>query len=107
MPLISILLPYYKKEKYIWKTIHSVLNQSFKNFELIIIFDEYFEKKHSVFEKLKRLKKKDNRIKIILNNRNLGVSVSRNKGLQKAKGEYVAFIDSDDLWTKKKIRNSN
>ena len=103
MPLISILLPYYKKEKYIWKTIRSVLNQSFKNFELIIIFDEYFKKRHEVFEKLKGLKKKDDRIKIILNNKNLGVSASRNKGLQKAKGNYVAFIDSDDLWNKKKL----
>ena len=103
MPFISILLPYYKKEKYIWKTIRSVLNQSFKNFELIIIFDEYFKKRHEVFEKLKGLKKKDDRIKIILNNKNLGVSASRNKGLQKAKGNYVAFIDSDDLWNKKKL----
>ena len=58
MPLVSILLPYYKNEKYVFKTINSILNQTYKNFELIIIFDEYFKIKHNVYDKLLKLKKK-------------------------------------------------
>ena len=58
MPLVSILLPYYNNEKYVFKTINSVLKQTYKRFELIIIFDEYLEIKHNVYNKLLKLKKK-------------------------------------------------
>ncbi len=64
MPLISIILPYYNNEKYIFKTINSVLKQTYKRFELIIIFDEYFKIKHNVYDKLLRLKKKIKRLKL-------------------------------------------
>ena len=57
MPLVSIILPYYNNEKYIFKTINSVLRQTYKRFELIIIFDEYFRIKHNVYDKLLKLKK--------------------------------------------------
>ena len=58
MPLVSILLPYYNNEKYVFKTINSVLKQTYKRFELIIIFDEYFKIKNDVYNKLLKLKKK-------------------------------------------------
>lgn len=103
MPLVSILLPYYNNEKYVFKTINSVLKQTYKRFELIIIFDEYLEIKHNVYNKLLKLKKKNKKIKIILNKKNLGVAISRNIGISKSKGKYIAFIDSDDLWNKKKL----
>ncbi len=103
MPLVSILLPYYNNEKYVFKTINSVLKQTYKRFELIIIFDEYFKIKNDVYNKLLKLKKKNKKIKIILNKKNLGVAISRNIGISKSKGKYIAFIDSDDLWDKKKL----
>ena len=103
MPLVSILLPYYNNEKYVFKTINSVLKQTYKKFELIIIFDEYFKIKNNVYNKLLQLKKKNKKIKIILNKKNLGVAISRNIGISKSKGKYIAFIDSDDLWNKKKL----
>jgi len=103
MPLVSILLPYFNNEKYVFKTINSILKQTYKKFELIIIFDEYFKAKHKVYDKLLKLQKKNKKIKIILNKKNLGVSMSRNIGLSKCKGKFIAFIDSDDLWNKKKL----
>ena len=103
MPLVSILLPYDKNEAYVFKTINSVLKQTYKRFELIIIFDEYFKIRHNVYDQLLKLKKRNKKIKIILNKKNLGVAISRNIGLSKSRGKYIAFIDSDDLWDKKKL----
>ena len=92
-------MPYYNKEFYFKESINSVLNQSYKNFELIIIFDDIPEK----YEKFKTLIPKDKRIKIFKNKKNLGAGKSRNFGIKKSKGEFIAFIDSDDLWKKNKL----
>jgi len=99
--LVSIIIPYYKKQKFINKTIRSVLNQTYRNFEIIIINDEpgHFSKKI-----LLSLQKKDKRIKIINNYKNIGAGLSRNKAIKVSKGKYIAFIDSDDLWKKNKLR---
>lgn len=101
MDLISIIMPYYKKRKFISKTINSILAQSYKNFELIIIYDDKNK------EDLYYLKKKfsfDKRIKIIINQKNIGAGLSRNKGILASKGKFLAFIDSDDIWVKNKIQ---
>ena len=100
--LVSIILPYYKKKKYIIKSVKSVLQQTLKNFEFIIINDE---PETSLNEILFKLNKKDKRIKIINNKNNIGAGLSRNKGIKLAKGKYIAFIDSDDLWKKNKLKN--
>jgi len=99
MNLVSIIMPYYNKEFYFKESINSVLNQSYKNFELIIIFDDIPER----YEKFKTLIPKDKRIKIFKNKKNLGAGKSRNFGIKKSKGEFIAFIDSDDLWKKNKL----
>jgi len=100
--LVSIILPYYKKKRYIKKSVKSVLQQTLKNFEFIIINDEPGTSSNEI---LYKLKKKDKRIKIINNKNNLGAGLSRNKGIKIAKGKYIAFLDSDDLWKKNKLRN--
>ena len=100
MPLVSIIMPYYKKDLYIEKTIESIIDQSHKELEIIIIDDELSEHSNKV---LKKIQKKDLRIKIILNEKNLGAGESRNKGISFAQGEYVAFCDCDDLWNKYKL----
>ena len=99
--LISIIIPYYKKKFYISKTIKSILNQSHKNFEIIIIYDD---NDMSELNYLKKIVKGDKRFKILINKKNLGVSKSRNKGIKKSKGKYIAFIDSDDVWKKEKLK---
>ena len=99
--LISIIIPYYKKKNFISKTIKSILNQSYKNFEIIIIYDDT---DMSELHYLKKIIKVNKRFKIIINKQNLGVSKSRNKGIKKSKGKYIAFIDGDDIWKKEKLK---
>ena len=101
MDLVSIIIPYYKKKKYIELTINSVLGQTYKNFELIIVYDD--EKKEDL-DYIKEIIKNDKRIRLHINKKNLGAGLSRNKGIKLSKGNLVAFLDSDDLWTKDKLQ---
>lgn len=103
-PLISIIISYYKKKKYIKKTLDSILNQSYKNYEVIFIYDD---KDKSDLSFIKSLLKKFNKKKLIINKTNLGVSKSRNKGLKFSKGLYLAFIDADDIWKKNKLSDQH
>ena len=100
MNLISVIIPYYHKKKYILQTIKSVIKQTYKNLEIILIYDE--ENKDNL-NFIINLCKIDKRIKLIVNKKNLGVSLSRNLGIKKSKGKYLAFIDADDLWAKHKL----
>lgn len=99
-PLVSIITPLYNSEKYIGETIESVLNQSYSNWEMIIIDDQSSDNGVEIVEKYKKL---DERIKLFLNDKNIGVSDSRNRGIESSKGKYIAFLDSDDLWKKNKL----
>lgn len=100
MPLISVVMPSYNAEKYIHKAIYSVLNQSYTNFELIVVDDCSIDNTLNI---LRELSKKHLNIKVFSNEKNLGVSKTRNKGILEAKGEYIALIDSDDIWTDEKL----
>ena len=101
MDLVSIIIPYYKKKKYIELAINSVIQQTYKNFELIIIYDD--ENKEDL-NFLKKIIKKDKRIKLHINKKNLGAGRSRNKGIKLSKGSLIAFLDSDDLWIRNKLK---
>ena len=100
MIIVSVIIPYYKKKDYIKSTIKSVLNQTFKNFEIIVVYDD---KDRNDLLYLNEIKKTDKRIKIVLNSKNIGAGLSRNKAIKYARGKYNAFLDSVDLWNKKKI----
>ena len=101
MDLVSIITPYYKKKKYIELTINSVLQQTYKNFELIIIYDDQNKEDLNL---LKNLTKKDKRIKLYINKKNLGAGRSRNKGIKLCQGSLIAFLDADDLWARNKLK---
>ena len=101
MDLVSVIIPYYKKKEYITSSINSVLKQSYKNLELIIIYDD---SNHEDLITLNKLKKKDKRIKIFINKKNIGAGLSRNKGIKLSKGKFIAFLDSDDLWSSNKLK---
>jgi len=100
MVMISVVMPYYKKSEFIFESINSILNQSFKRFEIIIIDDELSEDSLKVLTKIEKL---DSRIKIFRNKKNLGAGQSRNNAINLCTGEYVAFCDCDDLWKPKKL----
>ena len=100
MNLVSIILPFYKKEKYIVETINSILKQTYRNFEIIIIYDEPDDKNLRYIQKLYGKNKK---IKVIVNKKNYGAGRSRNIGIKYSKGKFIAFIDADDIWKKNKL----
>jgi teichuronic acid biosynthesis glycosyltransferase TuaG len=101
MKTVSIIIPYYRNINFFSKTLNSIENQTFKDYEIIIIFDD--EDKKEIFQ-LKKLLKFNKKIKLIINKKNIGAGPSRNTGASIAKGKYLAFIDSDDLWKKNKLK---
>ena len=98
--LVSVIVPVYNAEKYIEKCIKSILNQSYENFELLIVNDGSIDSTKSICEKYK---KKDSRI-ILINKNNNGVSSARNDALKIAKGDYCCFVDADDYPDKDMIK---
>lgn len=90
---ISVIIPIYNVQKYIKECIESVINQTYKNLEILCINDCGNDNSISIIEEYL---KKDNRIKIINHNKNKGLAESRNTGINNATGEYIFFLDSDD-----------
>ena len=88
----SIIIPLYNKEDYIKDTLNSVFNQSFTDFEIIIVNDGSTDASMSIVEQFKNEKIR------VLQQKNQGVSVARNNGILNAKGQYIALIDADDIW---------
>ena len=101
-PEISIIIPCYNKEKYIAETIVSVINQTYLNWELIIIDDISSDNSASI---IKMFSAKDNRIKCVTNLENKGANFSRNVGIQKSLGKYIVFLDADDVLSKNCLGN--
>ena len=95
--LISVIIPVFNGEKTIKETIYSILNQTFKDIELIVINDGSNDKSLEIINQIV-----DSRIKLF-SYPNAGLSASRNRGIELAKGEYISFIDADDLWTTDKL----
>jgi glycosyltransferase involved in cell wall biosynthesis len=92
--LFSIILPTYNSSNFILDTINCILNQTYNNFELLIIDDFSSDNTHSILLEYQKI---DNRIKVFKNPSNFGVSFSRNYGIEKAIGDYLIFWDSDDI----------
>lgn len=92
--LISVIVPVYKVEKYLRNCINSILNQSYSNWELILVNDGSPDGSPQMCDEFAG---KDNRIKVI-HKENGGLSSARNAGIDMAKGEYISFLDSDDFW---------
>lgn len=98
--LVSIIMPAYNAEKFIAESIESVLAQTYPNFELIVIDDCSPDQ---TVEIVQNYVSKDKRVKFFKKERNQGVAEARNTGLNHAKGDFVAFLDSDDKWVEDKL----
>ncbi len=93
-------MPFYKKKPFFFQSFESVINQSYKNIEIIIIYDDPDLNDLTFIKSLVSEKKN---VTILINNKNLGVAKSRNKGIEAAKGTFIAFLDCDDVWLSDKI----
>ena len=98
---VDIILPNYNSSSYIKETIKSIMGQTFKNWRLIIVDDNSDKKTKNILKKYSKNKK----IKIFWLKKNKGAGFCRNYAIKKSKSPYLAFIDSDDLWKKEKLKN--
>ena len=102
MDLVSVIIPYFKKRNYIKETLISVINQSYNYLEVIVIYDDT---NINDLEFLQIIAKSDSRIKILKNEVRLGAGFSRNIGIEKSNGKYIAFLDADDSWSPDKLKS--
>jgi glycosyltransferase involved in cell wall biosynthesis len=101
MPVFSVVIPLYNKEKYIQNTIESALNQTFRDFEIIVVNDGSTDSSLAIVKQIE-----DSRIKIF-SIKNGGVSRARNFGIEKAESDLIAFLDADDYWYPQHLENLN
>ncbi len=98
MKKVSVIVPVYNSSKYLEECINSVIKQSYKNLEIIIVNDKSTDNSLSIINSFN-----DKRIKVINLKENSGVSIARNKGVEVSTGDLICFLDSDDYWNLKKI----
>ncbi len=98
-PLVSVIVPAYNAENFIERTLNSILNQTYKNLEVLVVDDGSQDRTAEI---VKSFVEKDSRV-ILLNQKNAGVAAARNLAIEKSRGEYIAPIDADDIWYPQKI----
>jgi teichuronic acid biosynthesis glycosyltransferase TuaG len=98
---VSVIMPFFKKIFFFKEAYYSILNQGFKNLEIIVIYDD---KDISDLFIIKKIINNRKNTTLIVNKKNFGVGVSRNIGIKIAKGKYIAFLDCDDIWKKNKLK---
>lgn len=100
LPCVTVVMPAYNAERYIETAIRSVMEQTFTNWELIVIDDGSKDATMTIVEQLAQ---EDDRITSLRNEANMGVAKTRNRGMTRARGQYVALLDSDDVWRPEKL----
>ena len=100
LPLVSIITPVYNTEKYIGETIDSVIKQTYQNWEMIIVDD--LSTDNSV-ELISKICEQEAKIRLIQLEKNGGSGIARNRAISEARGKYIAFLDSDDIWLPQKL----
>lgn len=100
IPLVSIITPSYNNAKFITKTIESVINQTYSNWEMIIVDDSSTD---NSIEVIQEFVMKEEKITLLINKKNIGAAETRNVAIRQAKGRFIAFLDSDDIWKSNKL----
>lgn len=98
--LVSVIMPCYNAQDFVGEAIQSVLKQTWQNFELLVIDDGSRDSSRDI---VSQWAKRDSRVQAIINEQNMGVSKTRNRGIGLSKGSWIAFLDSDDAWEKDKL----
>ncbi|MBQ9297865.1 MAG: glycosyltransferase family 2 protein [Clostridia bacterium] len=98
MKKVSVVIPMHNSSKHIEECIDSVINQTYKNIEIIVVDDKSSDNSISIVKN-----KNDDRIKLIELKENVGAAKARNKGIENAPGDYICFLDSDDYWKEDKL----
>lgn len=98
---VSVIIPNYNSEKFIAQTIRSVMEQTYQNWELLIVDDCSTDNSRDI---IRTYCEKDERIKLFVNPTNSGAAASRNRAMREATGRWIAFLDSDDLWLPEKLQ---
>lgn len=103
---VSVIIPTYKRSEFLTRAIDSVLNQTYENIEVVVVDDNGIESefRKSTEEKME-IYKNNSKVVYIKNNVNLGGALSRNEGIKKASGDYITFLDDDDIYLPNKIKN--
>ena len=96
--IVSVIMPSFNTGRFIKEAINSVINQTYTNWELIIVDDCSNDDTNEIINSFE-----DSRIKYLKNDTNMGAAICRNRALKEAKGKWIAFLDSDDLWKKDKL----
>ena len=99
-PLITVVMPNYNGHRFVEQAIDSVLHQTYPNFELLVVDDC---SKDNSLQLIQQKAQSDDRIRVIALEHNAGVANARNVGIKEAKGEFIALLDNDDLWTEDKL----
>lgn len=102
-PLITVVMPNYNGNRFVEQAIDSVLNQTYPNLELLVVDDC---SKDDSLQLIQQKAQSDDRIRVIALEHNAGVANARNVGIKEAKGEFIALLDNDDLWTEDKLETS-
>ena len=100
MPKVSIIVPSYNHERYLTQAMESILSQTFRDFELIVI-DDFSEDGSTKI--ISEYAEKDNRIRCLFHKSNQGIARTLNEGMSISGGEYIAYTSSDDIWEKERL----
>ena len=98
---MSVIMPAYNSEAFIADAIRSVISQTYQNWELLIVNDASND---STAQILQKFNSEENRIRVFNNSANKGTAYSRNKAIEAAEGQFISFLDADDLWKENKLK---
>ncbi len=101
--LISIIVPVYKAEKYIEKTLYAIFAQTYENWEAVLVVDGQVDDSEQIIREVTAREGMEEKVQILIRGENQGAAKARNMGVEHAKGRYITYLDADDFWVKEKL----